>query len=168
MLLASVLFGTTACIQEQPTMRAADLQEVRSMTEAWTGVPLPEQMTLVAGSYLSAFLDPSVSATFDARSSDVDRFVDGLGTRVQREYAPDCSDLSNPVRFSGAGSAVPGEVVIEFGWAEYLASLVKQGSIERCRNVVVVHASPRGVQVEMSIQAGPTGSSRVILSVVTT
>lgn len=177
-LLVTLVPLLTGCIDEGPTLHPADEDDIRSMTEAWTGVPLPERITLVDGDYVSDFLDPSLSAIFDAAPDDVDRFVGALGTRTVREFVADCRVPTGPVVFteapgsprvvgSGLGLGVSAGVT-DTAWVDSLVGLVGAGSIERCRDAVRVDARPRGAFVGMTIQAGAAGSSRVVLSVVTT
>lgn len=169
---------TTACIEEGPTSHPADEDDVRTMTEGWTGVALPEDISLVTATYVSDFLDPSLSATFDARTADVDRFIGGLGPRRVRYYAPDCSSPPAPVVFTELPSAGPASEPAspqglgdEAGGApmpDILARRVGPGDLERCGKVTVVDARPRGTYVSVTAQLRPGDRSRVSLSVVTT
>jgi hypothetical protein len=177
MLLGALLPLLTGCIDEGPTSHPADEDDIRAMTEAWTGVPLPERLTLVDGDYVSDFLDPSLSAIFDAAPADVDRFVAALGTRTVRKLVADCRVPQGPVVFTEAedprivGSSPDAVVPADTDGPSRIASLaglVGAGSIERCRDVVRVDARPRGTFVAVTIQARSAEASRGVLSVVTT
>lgn len=158
-------------------MRSADWQQIREMTESWTGVSLPADVELISGSYLSAFKDPSLSAVFDAGSVAAERFIDSLGPRVVREYAADCAEPPGPVRFAevpGSGRRLDNgvEPVVltddrDTSVAYDLVRLVGDGDLERCRAAVRIDATPRGTIVTVTKQVKTADASRIVLSVVT-
>ena len=177
-LLAALLPILAGCIDEQPTLRPADVGDIRTMTEGWTGVPLPGRIALIHGSYVADFLDPSLTAIFDAASPDVDRLIGALGSRTIRDFVADCRATTGPATFAEVDGSPrvldssPNEASVTDGagrdLTSYLVGLVGRGTIERCRNVAFVEARPKGAFTDVTVQVGAGGTSRVVLSVVTT
>ncbi|NMD58337.1 MULTISPECIES: hypothetical protein [Tsukamurella] len=175
-VLAVLAFVVASCAtfgDEKP--RELDAKGLRKTVREWTGASLPESLTVIRASRTDAFMDPYMSAVFEAPTAGVDDFVGTLGARRLREFAPDCSTpVGAPVFTELPGS----ERTFDAGPQPWFANMqgqyegdysvirpVESGVLERCRNIVTVFARPTSPFVDMAIQKKDDGTSRVVLAV---
>lgn len=168
MIASCATFGDT-------TTRELDAKGLRTTVREWTGVSLPESLTVVRASRTDAFMDPSMSAVFDASDSGVADFVATLGERLIRSFSADCSDpakapafteVVGSVKVEGAAPSSGSRIDGSGGTSDYqIDRAVESGEFDRCKSVVTVFARPTSPYVDMAIQKRDDGTSRVVLAV---
>lgn len=178
LVLFMPLLASCFDLRSTTTTKQLDAAGVKRVVREWTGSSLPESISVVRASEVSGFMDPSMSAVFDAPSGGVDQFVAALGERRVREFTADCRDMSKPVAFTEVEEAMrvldpkpqgePSRIGGYQGGFESgstLAESVTSGDLERCRNVVTVFAWPKGPRVDIAVQPKGGSTSRVALAV---